>query len=348
MTASEKSFVGLAKQTAKGTPNTTDSAFNYFLFVDGSSGPSNVVLPLDQEVGGGAMLRSLAKVGVTSGGAYTIIPRPTTLGNFLHGALGTSASPVDNLDGSYDHVFDLGADQFAAPYYTLRSAPGNIWGEQFPDARVAGLTLTWRAADYLRGSVALLGGEPTKVSTASWSALTYLDGGPQFLAPLFTIELPTATAVKCLSGAVTMGMNIPLDEQWITGSYSPDDFDINSRAFAITMVVKVTDDTLYTKMAYDPASGSAWAAEIYKEADFLLQFDSDQDAGSTPTPFSLLVEANGQNAASGDANVAWSVTPIALRAGRQVTMAVTGTFLADPLAGEPITVTLTNDQSTQY
>ena len=26
---------------------------------------------------------------------------------------------------------------------------------------------------------------------------------------------------------------IPMDNQWIVGSYSPDDFDINSRIFAI-------------------------------------------------------------------------------------------------------------------
>jgi len=37
-----------------------------------------------------------------------------------------------------------------------------------------------------------------------------------------------------LSGAMTFGMQIPLDEQWITGSYYPDDFDINNRAFSLT------------------------------------------------------------------------------------------------------------------
>jgi hypothetical protein len=116
-------------------------------------------------------------------------------------------------------------------------------------------------------------------------------------------------------------MQIPMDEQWITGSYSPDDFDINQRAFALTMVVKTTDKVLYNKMNYDKDDGAAWLAE-------------------------LEVKANAQTGAN--ANVLWTATPISMRAGRQLTMAVTGTFIADPLAGDPITVELINAQTTQY
>src|SRR5512134_3271477 len=108
MTASENSFVGLAKQTAKGTPNVTDNAFDYFLFCEGGIGPQNVVIPLDQEVGGGALLRGMAKVGVTASGAFNMIPRPNTLGNFLYGAFGTVAAPAQKAaTTAYEHVFTL-------------------------------------------------------------------------------------------------------------------------------------------------------------------------------------------------------------------------------------------------
>ena len=349
MTASESSFVGFAKQTAKGSPNSTDGDFEYFLFNEGTIGPQNNNLPLDQEVGGGALLRGVAKVGVTSVGAFSFIPRPSIMGKFLLGALGTVAAPVEQGTGTgaYLHAFDLGSDQFTAPYWTVRSTPGSLWGETFEDMRVANLALTWRASDYLRGQVAFMGGEPTpNVSTGTWAEASKVDGGPQFLAPLFTTELPTATAVKCLSGAFTMGMQIPMDEQWITGSYFPDDFDINQRAFALTMVVKTTDKVLYNKMNYDPADGAAWVAEVYREGDIGLKFESDVEAG-TAYPYSIEVIANDQTGA--DSNVLWTATTISMRAGRQLTMAVTGTFVADPQGTyEPVTVNLINQVSSQY
>lgn len=347
MTASERSFVGLAKQTAKGTPNTTDSDFQYMLFTDGSVGPNNIFLPLDQEVGGGAMLRDVKKVGVSSGGGFTIIPRPTILGHFLLGALGEAAAPAQQgASAAYAHAFSLPSDQFAAPYFTVRSSPGGMWGEQFQDCRIAALGFNWRSPDFIRGSVAFLGGLPTpNISTASWNAAAYVDGGPQFLSAVTAIELPTGASAKALSGSFVAGMAIPLDEQWVTGSYQPDDFDINSRSFVLSLVLKIADKSLYNKMSYDPADGAAWTAAIFREANFLLKFQSDVevDAGY---PYSLQVAANGQTGA--DANVTWSVTPVALKAGRQVTIVATGTYLADPLGLDPVTVTLINGQSTQY
>lgn len=100
MAGAEGSFLGLAKQTAKGTPNTTDADFKYLLFRDGALGVNNMAIPLDNEVGGGALLRSVVKVGVNSGGAMDIIPRPETLGHFLYGVTGSVTTTADaNLNG---------------------------------------------------------------------------------------------------------------------------------------------------------------------------------------------------------------------------------------------------------
>jgi hypothetical protein len=214
--------------------------------------------------------------------------------------------------------------------------------------RVASLNFNWKAADYLRGSVAFLGGLPLSgLATTAWSVPTYLDVGPQFLAPITTVELPTGSPVKVLSGSINLGLQIPLDEQWITGSYVPDDFQINQRAFSITMAVKIVDATLYDKMNYDANGGCAWAANILREADIKLLFNSDQLA-YTAYPYSLNVKASGCNQASGYANVIWSATPIALRAGRQVTMAITGVFIGALEADPPIQVELVNKQATCY
>ena len=340
MTASERSYVGLALQTAKGTINATDAAFVYFLFNEGGIGPQNVIVPLDQEVGGGAMLRSVIKAGVVSAGAFTLIPRPIAIGWFLYGALGDPTTTGAAVP--YTHTFKMAADQFDAPYFTIRSSPGGIWGETFMDCRVAAFGLNWKAADYIRGSVAFIGGTPVnKVSMTNWVPATYLDKGPQFIAPKTTIEVPVSTSIKVLSGSLAMGMNIPMDEQWITGQYTPDDATINSRMFTLTMATKVVDVTLYDKMAYDPAAGAAWAAAMYKEANITLSFVSDQLTGAGLAAYSLTIHGN-KCPAAGLPNIVWTCTPIALRAGRQVIMNMTGTFLASPDADPPIDAVLVN------
>lgn len=337
MTQAEGSFIGIAKQTGQGTPNTTDADFKYMLFRTGGVAPNPVIIPLDQEIGGGAMLRDVVKVGVTSGGGLDIIPRPQTLGDLLYGALG-DISTNDNLDGSYTHTFTLPTDQFDAPWFTVRSAPGDVWGEQFQDVRVSGLVISFAGARFIEGAVQFIGGLPTKVSTGSWNALAQVDDGPQFLSPIGDIEIPTATDVKVLSGSVAFGLAIPLDEQWIIGSYSPDDFDINQRSMVITLNVKVTDDVLYTKMMYDPASGSAWLADIYSESDIKIYMASPTEAASGQ-PFEL-----DMNAYSAGSNIKWTATPIALRAGRQVVMRMTG-VVVNVAGQEPVTVVLTNQES---
>lgn len=355
MTAAEGSYYGIAKQTAKGTPNTTDNAFTYLLFREGAVAPNNVVLPLEMEIGGGALPRSMVKVGVTSGGALDFIPRPKSLGIFLAGALGNTAEPIAGTGddvGSYEHVFTLNTDQFLQPYYTVRGAPGAMWGEQFQDIKVATLALNMRAARYMEAAVSFLGGLPMPVATTGWSASTKIDGGPQFLAPLGVIELPTGTALKVMSATFMTNNIIPLQEQWIIGSYSPDDFELVQRSIVMQMVVKVdaaTGGDFYKKMAYSASGASTWAADILKEGQIKIMSVSDTPAGSSAAsrPHSVLIEANGQ--AGGAGNVALAVDPIGLRAGSQITMNVTAMFLADPTgANPPVKVTLINDQSTQY
>lgn len=353
MTAAENSYLGIAKQTAKGTPNITDADFKYFLYREGSVAPNNMVIPLDMEVGGGAMPRGLVRVGVTSAGMLDVIPRPHTLGILLAGALGTAATPTagsgDDID-VYDHVFTLGTNQFVQPYYTLRSSPGGMWGEQFQDVKVASLILNMQASRFVEAAYGFIGGEPKPVSTATWAASSKVDGGPQFLTPIGAIEIPDSTAWKVTNASLMITNAIPLDDQWVIGSYFPDDFELVQRAIMLQMRVKVTDDgVLYKKMAYDLAGGASWAANVLKEGDIDIWVKSDTPAGaaSGSSPHQLTIAANGQSGSAG--NVAFSVEPIGIRAGGQIVMNVTGLFLADPTGTyEPLSITLKNSTSTQY
>jgi hypothetical protein len=334
MTASESSLVGIAKQIAKGTPNVTDAAFKYLLFTQGAMGPQNQVLPLDPEVGGGAMIRDMKKTGVTSGGALEIIPRADTLGLMLLGAFGAVTTSADGT--GYKHIFKLPADQFQAPYFTLRSSPGSMWGEQLEDNRISQFGLEFKGANFVRGTVGFQGGKPSKVSTALWDAAAKVDGTAPFITPVSSVELPTGSPIKVLSGSFVAGMAIPLEEQWVVGSYYPDAMDITSRSFAVQLAIKITDADLYSKMMYDPDGGTAWTTSLLREGKVKLSFVSDMEYDDGK-PFKLEIEANGLDGAAG--NVVWSAQPVGLRAGRQVVMAVTGIFLGGT---DPITATLYN------
>ncbi|MBN1452160.1 MAG: hypothetical protein JW963_14175 [Anaerolineales bacterium] len=348
MAASEKSVLGFAKQAAKGAPASAN--FKYLLFSRGTAGVQNMTIPLDQEVGGGAMLRDVVKVGVTGGGALEFIPRPDSLGLLLMGATGQSSAPTAPASDptaavAREHVFTLGPDQFAAPYYTARFAPAKLWGEEVPDCRFTALSLQWRGANFIRGQLGFVGGTPVPVSDASaWGPQSDVDQTPPFITPVSKIEMPSGVNMKVLGGSFMSTMAIPLEEQWIVGSYSPDDFDIVSRAFVLQLAVKVADANLYNAVMYDGLGyANAWSAEILKQADFNIEFKTGQMVEGD-IPYSLKIEGNG--GAPGSGNVAWSAQPVGLRAGSQVVMNVTGVFLAD--ATQAIKFTLVNGHAAQY
>jgi hypothetical protein len=343
MASADRSYFGLAKQlavdTAKVTPG-DDADFKYMLFNQGAAGVNNVVVPLDAEAGGGAMLRDVIKAGYSTGGALEFIPRPDTLGTLLMSLFGNDTYTVAGVEPS-KHVFTMNADQYDVPYYTARFAPGGMWWEQYTNVRVNALTLDFKAASFLRGSVGFVGGAAIKMAAAPLTGVT-LSQEPPFTSPTGVIEVPSGTAVKVLSGSFTAGSAIPLDEQFVVGAYVPQGFDITQRAFALSFNVKVADNTLYQKMSYDPAGGAAWAAQMFTDSTFKLELSSEKDSSVVGKKHKLIIAAN-----SAKNNVVWSVTPLGLRSGRQVIMTITGMFLAVD-TGDPLSVTLYNDQALAY
>ena len=191
----------------------------YLLFREAAVGVIPSFLPLDAEVGGGAMLRNVVKSASCQAGNLSIIPRPKTLGYHFLGITG-AVNSEDGADGSFEHTFTI-CDQFETPWYTGRSAPGNLLGEQMPDMRYAGFGLAWRAGRFVEGSMPCRASVFHAGQHGGLGALPKVDGGPQFLAPLGTIELPGGTPAAVTAGAFTAGIAMPTDEQMIVGSYVP-------------------------------------------------------------------------------------------------------------------------------
>ena len=128
MAAIEGSFLGLAKQSAKGTPNATHADFKYLLVREGAFGVNNISIPLDPEVGGGAFLRSVVKVGANNGGALDVIPRPESLGFPCSTALPARLLPRPsnaNLNGIVGPVPCSWAPRLAIPM--VSTTPKQRW-----------------------------------------------------------------------------------------------------------------------------------------------------------------------------------------------------------------------------
>jgi len=89
--------------------------------------------------------------------------------------------------------------------------------------------------------------------------------------------------LNILSGSFAAQASIPLDEQWIVGQYTPQNFDITQRAYMLQMAVKIVDDSLQKKIMYDPAGGSAWLATMLKDGTVKVKFSAAANAGTTPT-----------------------------------------------------------------
>lgn len=345
MASALDSNFGLARQTSRGSVVSNDANFEYFYFSRGDGiSPRHQTLPLEQEIGSGPLIRDVSKVGLVTGGESELVPRPNSIGHALMGLLG-DVQTVDNTT-HYTHTFKFASDAFETPYYTFRRRVGALGAEIFPDVKFQSLVFDFRGANYLRATLGLVGiSEPSYATGASWD-LTNMDSTPPFLTCKGSFELPSGQSLKMLRGTLAITNGIPMEEQVIIGSYTPDDAEMVTRAIVIQGLVKADRD-LYEKMMYNPQQDGTWQPELLYDADMSISFETARNIDGAAVPYKISFHANGQNQASGNGNVTWSVQPVALVGNRQVTMNIQGVILADTTsyADGPFSAQLVNSKS---
>jgi hypothetical protein len=334
------SALGIAKQSAKGTPATT--GFNWFLFNEGMAGPQERSTQLPPEAGGGILSRGLIRMGVSGAAGGQLIPRANSLGALLVGVMGKdtpTAMDPDTTPASGDeytqHVLTFDTDMSAVPYWTIRRAVSNSFGELVTDAKVAGVSLEMAALNVVEGQFAMMGIEPALVEDISaWNPSP--DGSPPFSAAKGVCKMATADTVSTLpvrAATLQIGNTLNVDKEFIIGSYFPRDVDLLTRAASVSFVVFVQDHEIYAKLAYDPAGGAAWLADVFSSAELDLEFNTLEYLGTAGTvPYGLKVSAT---------KTQWTVRPIAVRANDIIVAQVSG-MIVQPSAGEALTLTLSN------
>ena len=333
------SAVGIALQAAKGTAITMSSSFQYLLFERGTISPAEIQRAYGRLAGS---LRSLPrgsiKTGVYSGGDIDFVGAPECVGWYLLGLMGEAASASEN-GTLYDHVFSFASDEFSLPYFTIRKRTAGLWHEQFQDIRIASFTVSAPATDMVRFNVGMVGINPQKVANSDWAPASYLDDGVPFLTCTATLTSPAYGTFKATNITLVQTGAIALDEEWIVGSYYPDDLTLGGRAFLIDCILHATDE-IFGKMVYDPdyvATTATWTPEILSDGAFALQLDTQEDE-----PQSLAVAFDTANN-----NIDWIMQPVVIdgRVNKQL-MRVIGTVKQS--AGTQVAWTLTNDRSTDY
>ncbi|MCX7596716.1 MAG: hypothetical protein N2235_23810 [Fischerella sp.] len=248
--------------------------------------------------------------------------------------------------GATTYQLSLNSDQFSLSYYTVRFLPGKIWRETFVDTRFIALGLEWAASQFMRGTLTMLGRSP-KIDTGSQSLSVTPDNGNPFVGVSGFVEFG-GTSLKTVAGNFAIQNQVAMDEEYVIGSYYPESLDIVSRTAAINFITKVDDADLYKKLTYNPGASNEWSEQIMRDGNFVFSMASEPRSAPSTSPFSANAPSGYQNLrnriliyANMDANkMAWTATPIGLRAQRQITMQMSGLFLADadPIRVQIVTV----------
>ncbi len=210
----------------------------------------------------------------------------------------------------YDHTFKIRAGPADVPYITLFRGVDMDFGETVSDVKIASLVLDMQAINYVTGEWSAAGIEPTLVSDISaWSP------APDVSAPFVSCvgevlleggETPLTLPVRAATLTVANAQQV--DGNFVIGQYTPLDIDVISRVVTLTYVVQVTGSTLYGKLMYDPAGGTAWDPDVFNTAAIQhLTFKSAEDQAGmtlTPIPYELSLTA---------AEAHWFAEPVSMR-----------------------------------
>lgn len=315
--------VGLAKQTAKGSPAANPA------FQTGVTDGKPVNLDIDEEVievtSEKPLFGDADRKLVVPGMEYEALVHPKTIGLLLYGALGAVSTTGS---GPYTHVITPAMD---VPYLT---AFGKMFGADWAkveDAKVDELEITFEGAGSLRVSVTIMGckftwltSAPTPGSDESFGATLFRSAGGTFK---FSPASGTPVAANIVEGTLTISNNV--EEVPAAGSVRP--ADVMPGVKAIEIAQKVVPDNLTDLRAQITGSGSGTELSnvpVYGSMEWTFVVDANTD---------LKIESPR---VKGFADI-----PDADPSGGPVEIDFDGEAL-QPLTGHALTATLKNDQAT--
>jgi hypothetical protein len=249
----------LAKQTAKGTPNTTYT--DRVPFTGGSIAPTRTVDNLSEtDANRDQGISYVANVSVE--GAPELYVRDANIHHFLEAAFGAIATTGAGPNYTHDVT-----PANALPYYTLYREIGDTLFEQFNDCMANELTVSADAGAPLTASLSFLGLEAQRLA-AQPASITSLTLANQAVYNFSEV------AVTLGGGATSLVSSFELTLTNNTSSQQTDDFtlyDVVPGQREVTLGFQTIFETLaeYNEFHYGGPSGTTQSGSLFEtDANF--------------------------------------------------------------------------------
>lgn len=328
--------VGLEEETTFGTdPGSTRTFFEYI-----SESVTRTYETLEEENTRGRVIENNESQGqITVGGSFDVHVNSENIGHLLYYILGSSSSPTDNGDGSYEHI--ISTDETTMPSFTYETeydgVDSNSQAKIATDGRMNGLDID--LADGLVTCSASLAAQdldpqatPTSVSFTDWPrtfsfrdfAMEIGDNGDVF-GDANTVD----TSVQIDSGTISIESN-NLEDDYRQGQQNVE--GIPPGTLSVTMDLTVVYDPTVDSAVLNFFDGAVDDKKVF------VQYTGDNIAGSND--HEVLFRMEHAYAESG--------TPEVSGPGERIERPVTIQGLYDFSDSSGFDVKIVNTKSTSY
>jgi hypothetical protein len=333
-------------QTAKNAAATT---FYEMRTIAVRGGPVDVTEPMPPELGGVPIADGAHKLGSYYAATVDMIPRlEEDIGWLLFAACGNVSTVTDSPEaGLQTHYFRMNtSDYMDLKWLTLRreipSEEGAAnSGLQGLDCKIANLMLNLAGASRLTARFGLYGRVPSFSDNVSGWTENAAEGatsialssssGSWFKIPDFQAgSLPFTQARITLNNTVSRPQ-----QEFIIGSYHPDDVTGLYRTLTVEGVYKWEDEDLWLQLAANGGTGAsiAWTSDIFT-GSISVKAVSPSNVSGLSNPYSLTLTAP---------NVYFATTAPPEAAGVNIVqLPITG-FVARPTSGDAFLFALVNE-----
>lgn len=326
-------FFGVATQIAKGTPNVTGAQVQWVEAI-------NAPFALDEDtrlrrttIGESPFGRGAYKVGTGMGASVSFEVTSQPIGQYLWYLMGDKAAPVDNLDGTYTHVFKMATDKYSIPYITVHRGVGGQIQEYGQDCKIATANLGFAAGDAVTAGFGIRGIRPVKDATAFTPAydtnpiMTMTGSGSSLTAVIngTTYGSGSGTIIDVLAAQMQVA-NIFPPKRYRVGSVEDIDLTLVERSGTIQIVAEISDDNLYDEICYD---GNNWKETVSTGTLQVVASDGQS------TPHTLQMDVS---------NALFNTFLVANEPERIVTATFSTTVLKDD-GGDTLKFTLVTDKA---
>lgn len=317
--------LGIAKQTAKGTPNTTPT---YQLGVtDGAVlGADLSQSPVELTQANSLVPPHAFRESVVPGAELSVLLHPKSIGLPLFAALGSQT--VAGASPPFTHTF---TPSTALPYLTVT---GDLAGvvHRMSDCKVDKLTISWDATSSPVAKIGVVG--TTLAYGVTFGTPTTDDSRAPFLIAaggVFQVDTGSTTPANANITAGEITLDNALSTLLVSNSVAPADVVEGTKKYSVKLTI-ATDDISEWRKILTGSSGGTTTSATPVIGSFSVKFVLDANTDLQVTANRVAFVADFPDVDTG---------------GGFVTIDVEGTIL-QPTTGDAISVVLRNDVSGTY